>query len=773
MMHCPKPLGLLRNALNRFPSQSFLICLLFQVSATQAIGLGSIQSQSALGQPLRVIIPLSLQSGEEVGCVRVSGGSADLPAPINPRHTVLERNQSVRLEITTPQAMNEPVLNLVVTVGCAASITRNYVLLLDPPEIAELATAASSSTAGTVRSKLSPNAAVVGDTPPAASTRTVSSRAPVRSKRNKRQSSVSSVASGGVSAATQSVLNTALAAKPAQAKSRAVQTPKVAKSAAQVSATPADRLVLSSQMQGTPLRLSADLPAADQRPAPDPEKVSELRQQQERMTAELNEQDPFVIMAAREAALASRVQRLTDEAANLQKQIDALRVRNKSLERTRLPAYLVWILGALALGALCIVAWFASRYRMLQQSTSGKPWWTSANADASKPAPEVRSTSTQKSAPREFQESISNPTTPRKAATLATLAASNKPIQRTRPISTDTLIPLGTATTGHTQSNVLPPASAFELTEYDAGSTDNGFSEPGGSSPHPVKDVQPQEERSYASTLIASVPSAEPDKPIASVPGDHEKIDFMLDLTASEQARMSNTLDFSIATVIGSPPAENESVQSATESFFAEMSVPDATKSVIDPLPKIEMPVVKEAVHDDGQDPTHTVPIQGPLNLEKASLHFRLIQFASVIEQIEELLQKSDSTHAITLLRRYVLREEEVPTLMWLMLLEEYRKTNKRPVYSALSEHFARRYKRPMLSWNEALADKTPQITLAQYPEVDENIKRLWGTHKGLDLINSYITGTNQSDAIVFNALLQRELLQMVKNYPLDDSTGI
>ncbi len=155
-----------------------------------------------------------------------------------------------------------------------------------------------------------------------------------------------------------------------------------------------------------------------------------------------------------------------------------------------------------------------------------------------------------------------------------------------------------------------------------------------------------------------------------------------------------------------------------------------------------------------------------------ANLHGRLAQFAAIIEQSDELMAANDDAKVIALLRRYVLRDENIPTLMWLQLFALYHRVNKRPVYEALAEHFSRRYQRPMAKWDETLELKTPQVPLASLPEIASAIDAQWGTAAGLDALNEFICGHKQSNAVVFNATLQRDLLARARAFPAAGSAA-
>ncbi len=139
-----------------------------------------------------------------------------------------------------------------------------------------------------------------------------------------------------------------------------------------------------------------------------------------------------------------------------------------------------------------------------------------------------------------------------------------------------------------------------------------------------------------------------------------------------------------------------------------------------------------------------------------------MTRFADLMNQVDETAP-SDPLRAIAQLRQYVLRDEAIPTLLWLRLFELYKAVDKKPVYEALADHFSRRYGRTMTGWNETLAERTPQTPLSAMRELDTEIESSWGTEAGLARLQSLLCGRDQPDAIVFNAVLQRDLLDAAK----------
>ncbi|MFZ4550957.1 MAG: type IV pilus assembly protein FimV [Aquabacterium sp.] len=105
--------------------------------ASHGLGFGRPSSHAILGEPLRVKVPLRLESGEDVddSCVwaEVLFGEDKLPAA-----DVLVIVQSTSggervLKITTGRVVNEPVVTVTLTAGCQGKISRKFVAFADPP----------------------------------------------------------------------------------------------------------------------------------------------------------------------------------------------------------------------------------------------------------------------------------------------------------------------------------------------------------------------------------------------------------------------------------------------------------------------------------------------------------------------------------------------------------------------------------------------------------------------------------------------------------------
>jgi pilus assembly protein FimV len=118
------------------------IAALLTPCVADAAGLGRLAVLSALGQPLNAEIELlSVQKGESVAAKLASPDTyqqANLPynsALVGTRLTIEKRpNGQLYLKATTPRAINEPFVELVVELNSEhGRVTRQYTILLDPP----------------------------------------------------------------------------------------------------------------------------------------------------------------------------------------------------------------------------------------------------------------------------------------------------------------------------------------------------------------------------------------------------------------------------------------------------------------------------------------------------------------------------------------------------------------------------------------------------------------------------------------------------------------
>jgi pilus assembly protein FimV len=113
--------------------------------AAQAAGLGRLTVLSPLGSPLNAEIEIvSLQSGEEDGLsARLASADAYRQAGIEPssalrtvRFAIVKRDGRPVLRVTSTAPVNEPFMDLLVDLEWnGGRLTREYTVLLDPPEL--------------------------------------------------------------------------------------------------------------------------------------------------------------------------------------------------------------------------------------------------------------------------------------------------------------------------------------------------------------------------------------------------------------------------------------------------------------------------------------------------------------------------------------------------------------------------------------------------------------------------------------------------------------
>ena len=105
------------------------------MSDANAIGLGAVNVQSPLGQPLRATIPLlGVEGARPLGtCFSARLSSADGVFLAAPRISLTPGTTLASLNLSTSIPIAEPALTLMVEMGCGEGIQREFSLLLDPP----------------------------------------------------------------------------------------------------------------------------------------------------------------------------------------------------------------------------------------------------------------------------------------------------------------------------------------------------------------------------------------------------------------------------------------------------------------------------------------------------------------------------------------------------------------------------------------------------------------------------------------------------------------
>ena len=168
-----------------------------------ALGLGGVIEQSALGQPLRLVVQVLSAPGDDLDneCFRIATAprEADGIPQIAYARVVLERTPSgAQLLIANGRPVNDPVVRVSVQAGCDQSIRRDYTLLMDPLPIDPPQSVADSRAAAAPVGPAPVAAAAAASAPPpaaaAAQPPRAAKKAPARKKPAARRAPAGSVA---------------------------------------------------------------------------------------------------------------------------------------------------------------------------------------------------------------------------------------------------------------------------------------------------------------------------------------------------------------------------------------------------------------------------------------------------------------------------------------------------------------------------------------------------------------------------------------------------
>ncbi|MEP7084287.1 MAG: hypothetical protein ABI854_06075, partial [Betaproteobacteria bacterium] len=135
------------------------VALLSTSGLLHAAGLGGYEVQSALGQPLRMIVQVTTRADEviEPGCFKLNPytiANDGLPQLTGAQVTLDRRGNQQRLLITSARAILDPIVRVSIDVGCDTTLRRDLTLLLDPLPVIET----QAQTSEPIRAAASPAA---------------------------------------------------------------------------------------------------------------------------------------------------------------------------------------------------------------------------------------------------------------------------------------------------------------------------------------------------------------------------------------------------------------------------------------------------------------------------------------------------------------------------------------------------------------------------------------------------------------------------------------
>jgi len=311
----------------------------------QALGLGELRVQSALGQQLRASLNLlGVQNDLPQSCISAKLVSTEGGLVANAIVSFAPSGSSGLISLTTRQSVQEPAVKLVVDIACGAQIHREFTLLLDPPLFASAPS----------RAEL-PLAQASADSPD------------LRAGAERRSGKPAPAA---IPVARQS--RDELPAKPL------AMTAKVAK--AKAAKAPKDVLKLSDDVQAVPqqgLRLSDSL--SEPPVGANQQSLAELRVAQAQLAALLRGEAQEKIPADQMQAGQQKMQSLQTEANQLKRQSQADKAELEALrENSYSRNWVVALTGLLLIGLIAIAVLVA---QLRRQSKGSEFSWVEQHAD--------------------------------------------------------------------------------------------------------------------------------------------------------------------------------------------------------------------------------------------------------------------------------------------------------------------------------------------------------------------------------------------------------
>lgn len=328
-----------------------LACALSAVALeVQALGFGRLNSTAVLGQPLNLPVPLRLDAGErlEPECVQAAVTAGESQWGRDQVRVRLEPGSSPSewvARITSTLAIEEPVVEITLTVGCERRFSRRFIALADPP--------------GLQAARQESPAPVAAAVPLAAAEPPAVAEPPPRSSRSQ-----PARAAGGQATAPATKRKGPTAPS---ARKPAGSNPAVASAAPRPAARADTGARLMLDVGGPRLKLDIEDPVF--MPAAPADGAASAT-------------DTDVASAVPEA---QRLQLLEKTLAELQRDSQSARDATAAL-RARLAEAetgnraLPWVLGLLALAVL-VAVWLAWRLRRLHEQAAGLPhWWAPEQA---------------------------------------------------------------------------------------------------------------------------------------------------------------------------------------------------------------------------------------------------------------------------------------------------------------------------------------------------------------------------------------------------------
>lgn len=393
------------NKMSQLIRVSFFACLagalLLGMGPVRALGFGPVNPQATLGEPLNIVVPLRMDSGEQItddclaadvffGDNKLASDAVIVSLTKGDKGSKGEQN----IRVQTRQRIEEPVFTVYLVAGCQVRMTRKLVGFADPPDIRtalpEVRLAASPSAPSATTSGIAPvlgGSAIrlvpVGDAAKSVATQKRVASAPAAAKNGDKPPSSADRPSPRISKTA------------AVAKSQAKPAQKTALGSSGLSS----KLDVRAPQQESGARLEIDPAVADAMVEPslalslnmglpveslDSPQVRERRQAAAALWAAMNASpEQLAKDRVRMQELESRLARLQQDAVAATKQLQEMEVRVNDAEQRRFMHPFVYALVGACLLLLAALAWLFLRHRERQDDTKNQ-WWDGSGHEASK-----------------------------------------------------------------------------------------------------------------------------------------------------------------------------------------------------------------------------------------------------------------------------------------------------------------------------------------------------------------------------------------------------
>lgn len=340
-------------------STSYLLCLSALLTGAMgdayALGVGNIRVQSALGQQLRAQLDVTGNDAQDidVGCFRATVESAEgiLLSTVDLR--VSQQGGIKFLNLSTRKNIFEPAVKVILNISCDAQLHREYLILLDPTELAP--SYIKLPIAGTELDRTSVARRVIAEDP---------SSAVQKQAANQRRSI--------------STDNTTVALSQ-------IKKEKIANKSANVT-RPRDALKLAGEVDVRPSGLKLESVLSAENTNTNAERSAELRLAQAQFAALLRGEAAPASAPQKTVAAEPKNQLSEQESVQLKRQILRAKASMEELRESSVPKEWFYALLALILGAVAVVGLLISYIRRSHKKTSST-WWEQKEA---KPVVESR-----------------------------------------------------------------------------------------------------------------------------------------------------------------------------------------------------------------------------------------------------------------------------------------------------------------------------------------------------------------------------------------------